>query len=811
MLLPIAMLRRVCIAAAFFPPLLPAQTASPSAGAAVRGGGWDYDRAEFFEPAEKIAAARVARREIRLTGWIEFDVTVAETGWHGLFLGGVPAEWARDLFVDGKLIHRLAAAAADVLPGTSAGRPDQLHFKEASLHLAAGRHTLRFQRLREKGALPTVWELRPAPPREPAAAIHAGIIGPRIVEPGESVTLRVTAGGSGLPAVYEFRLRDELTGAESAAPAAALATGAGPAPVVRDLPVVLAGAGLYTLTARVVPGEPVPGGPTPPAAPPPAAPAPPPPPPPAAFKPGAVLAAAGAARSRPAAPAPAPEDFAAAPLLAQPFCGGAVLQREKPLPVWGWARPGETVTVTLAGRTATATAAAPDGRWQVTFEPLPAGGPHTLAATAAPSGKTAVAKDVFAGEVWLLSGQSNMGGALAGSTGGAALAGAASLPAVRIAHIHGAARGRLGNVYWQPAVSGGDPRKMEKWPAIHYAFGARLHEKLGVPVGLLSASRGGTAISTWTSLAAHRAEPSFAPLLAHYEAALADGLFEILHIETLAGKIASWKKNGAAGPPPALPAPRFDFNAPGFFHRELIEPLAPFAIRGVLWYQGEADGGAAAAYRARFPAMIRDWRALWGDPALPFIYAQISHGSGRPSGAPPGDSDQAELREAQTLALSVPGTAMIVTHDLIRPDDDVHYKDKLPVGRRFALAALSSVYGDKTVEAGGPVYRGMEIAEGAVRLSFDRAAGLRTKDGAAPGGFAIAGADKKWVWAGARIDGGTVVVSSPAVPKPVAVRYGWSAQPCGANLVNGAGLPAPTFRTDDWPLLSEGRPGFRRQ
>lgn len=402
-----------------------------------------------------------------------------------------------------------------------------------------------------------------------------------------------------------------------------------------------------------------------------------------------------------------------------------------------------------------------------------------------------------------------MGGSLNTSTGGAELARAANYPDIRMAMVYGSkTEEQLGSATWISAVSHGDIKNMEKWIAIHFAFGADLREKLGVPIGLVSASRGGTCISTWAGLGTHRAEPAFAPLLANYEEGLAENLPEILHLENIAGYLDAWKMKGRPDPKPRLGAPRFNNNAPAFCHRELIQPLAPFAIRGVLWYQGEADGNAAAAYRARFPAMIRDWRALWADPKLPFIYAQISYSGGKPTTAAPGDTGQGEVREAQTLALSVPHTAMIATIDLMTPTDDVHYKNKLPVGHRFASAALSSVHGFKNIEASGPHYKSMRIENNAIRLSFDHAAGLKTNNNAAPGGFAIAGDDKKWEWADARIDGDTIVVSSEKIPKPVAVRHGWSAYPCGTNVINAAGLPLPTFRTDDWPMLTAGKFGF---
>jgi sialate O-acetylesterase len=458
------------------------------------------------------------------------------------------------------------------------------------------------------------------------------------------------------------------------------------------------------------------------------------------------------------------------------FGDHAVLQREKPLPVWGWAPPGEEVTVTLAGRTARGVAG-PGGRWQVTFAPLAAGGPHELKATLA-SGAAVVCRDVLIGEVWLFSGQSNMGGPLATCVGGPEAFAAADLPQVRLGLQYGTqsagtADRRLGPSTW---IAAGRGAPIEKWIGIHFAFGAELHRRLQVPIGLVAANRGGTRISTWTSLAAHHAEPAFAPSLAAFE-------------------VAKTK------PPPAKPpAVR---NEPAFLYDELIAPLAPFALRGVLWYQGESDSPYAALYRRRFPVLIRDWRGLWGEPALPFIFAQIAYSEGKPHAGPPVESRQAELREAQALALATEHTAMIVTYDLVRPTDDVHFRDKLPVGERFARAALATVYG-VSLEHRGPVFQRVQREDRRLRVHFTHAAGLHARGGT-PGGFILAGADQQWRWAEATLDGETVVLHHPDIPTPVAVRYNWTATPCGANLYNGSGLPAAGFRSDAWPVSTEGK------
>jgi len=231
----------------------------------------------------------------------------------------------------------------------------------------------------------------------------------------------------------------------------------------------------------------------------------------------------------------------------------------------------------------------------------------------------------------------------------------------------------------------------------------------------------------------------------------------------------------------------------------MIAPLSPYALRGVIWYQGESNADRAAQYRALFPAMIRDWRAKWGNDKLPFLFAQLAGYQKAP--AVPGDDAWAELRDAQKSALSLPSVGMAVAID-VGDSADIHPKNKQAVGERLALAARACVYGD-TNEYSGPALKGMNIEGANIRLIFDHAAGLTARNGDLRG-FAVAGADRKWYWASASIEGGFVVVSCPQAQKPVAVRYGWASNP-GCNLYNAAGLPASPFRTDSWPGITDGR------
>ena len=240
-------------------------------------------------------------------------------------------------------------------------------------------------------------------------------------------------------------------------------------------------------------------------------------------------------------------------------------------------------------------------------------------------------------------------------------------------------------------------------------------------------------------------------------------------------------------------------NNPSVLYNAMIAPLVPFAIRGAIWYQGESNAGRAYQYRTLFPLMIRNWRSAWGHE-FPFYFVQLANWHANK--AEPDESDWAELREAQAMTLREPQTGMAVTID-IGDENDIHPRNKLDVGRRLAAWALAGTYGQPVVPS-GPLFDRFKIEGNQVRIRFKHGAGLKTSDGSSLKGFAIAGEDRRFVWADARIDGDTVIVSSPMVQKPAAVRYGWADNPI-ANLYNKAGLPASPFRTDDWPGVTAAR------
>jgi sialate O-acetylesterase len=342
---------------------------------------------------------------------------------------------------------------------------------------------------------------------------------------------------------------------------------------------------------------------------------------------------------------------------------------------------------------------------------------------------------------------------------------------------------------------------VSEFSAVGYFFGRELHRQPvdgadPLPVGLIQAAWGGTPVEAWTSQEALERCPEARPVLEAWGERIAR-LPEARkrHEE----RLAKWRTDVEAArqrgerPPrePEAPPDRKHQHHPANLFRGMVMPILPFAMRGVIWYQGEANASRAWQYRSLFPAMIRDWREQWDQGDFPFLFVQLANY--KTNLAP---EAWAELREAQATALALPHTAMAVTID-IGESKDIHPKNKQEVGRRLALCARALVHGEDVV-ASGPTYASMAVEDAAISLTFDNAEGGLIVRGGSPAGFEIAGEDRRFVAAEAVIAGNRVVLRSPAVRAPVAARYAWRDDPV-ANLYNQAGVPAPPFRTDDWP------------
>lgn len=451
----------------------------------------------------------------------------------------------------------------------------------------------------------------------------------------------------------------------------------------------------------------------------------------------------------------------AAVRLPRVFGSGMVLQRDARIPVWGWGAVGEKITVEIAGEKKTTTVG-DDGRWRVDLSPKPAGGPFELKISAT---NNIVFNDVLFGDVWICAGQSNMGFSLRRARDADAEIATANYPNLRFLTIPAKSATEPQTDFdarWETCSS----KTAGDFSAVAYFFARRLRETIQVPVGLVEVAWGGASCEAWI-------EPRL--LLEHPEL------------------------SGLASPTRLEKTP--ENQRAGALRDGMLAPLRPLAIKGVVWYQGEANAGRAWQYRLLLPLLIESWRQDWEQGDFPFYFVQLANFMApRPN---PGNSSWAELREAQSLtARQLRNVGVAVAID-VGETANFHPKDKKPVGERLALLALARTYGVDVVCA-GPEFRSMKIDGNRVVLAFDNVdGGLKIGanaqcDDAELRGFAVAGADRKFHWAQATIEGETVVVSAPEVPRPVAVRYAWADNPI-CNLTNGAGLPASPFRSDVWP------------
>lgn len=472
-----------------------------------------------------------------------------------------------------------------------------------------------------------------------------------------------------------------------------------------------------------------------------------------------------------------------------------VLQAGREVAIWGWAEAGEEVAVSIAGQTQ-ATKAGADGRWRVQLGKLKAS--DTAQTLTVRGSNTLTVNDVLIGEVWLASGQSNMAFPVQRARDFEQEKAGANLPQVRMFTVGKSAEpGPRSDCSGKWALC--SPETVGSFSAVGYFFGRELHQQLKVPVGLVHSSVGGTDIAAWTSLEVQLPIPELKAFIEQWRAQ--DAAYDPVKARAdYEKKLPAWKaaaaKAEAAGqaPPRKLAGPmqpRKSANFPAHLFDGRIAPLIPYTIRGAIWYQGEHNCPTLEAglrYRQQLPLLISDWRTRWGYD-FPFAWVQLPGyergGEGRPL-----------VREAMLQTLRVKDTGMAVTLDVGDPNDN-HPKNKQAMAHRLALWALGDVYKEKVPATSGPLPAGHKVRGSEVVLRFSHAEnGLAVKDGELKG-FVIAGEDRQWKPAQARIDGETVVVTASEVPKPVAVRYAWAANPEG-NLFNGAALPASPFRTDDW-------------
>ena len=474
------------------------------------------------------------------------------------------------------------------------------------------------------------------------------------------------------------------------------------------------------------------------------------------------------------------------------FSDHMVLQSGGRVSVWGWASPGESVAVELAGQKLTTTAGA-TGQWRVELAPLETGAHLTLTVRGT---NVLVIKDVLAGEVWLGSGQSNMGLRVSSANNFAAEQAQANLPEIRMFTV--AAKSSVTPLddcqgSWQVCQS----NTVGNFSAALYFFGREIHQRLKVPVGLINSSWGGTPIQPWMPLDVLKNYPGYAALLERKQKEIAawPARAKQLQADLKAWAVADAAAQAAHQPEPVKPwfpgSPDSGQYMPAQLYHAMIHPLIQYRIRGAVWYQGEANAGGGAAGAADYTdlqsRLIAGWRQAWGLGDFPFYFVQLPNYN---------NDSWAFFREGQANILKVPNTGMAVTID-IGEAANIHPKNKQEAGRRLALIALANVY-RQTVVFQGPQFVKAAAEGAALKIYFQHTDGGLVAQGGALKSFAIAGADKKWHPADARIAGNAVLVSSPDVPVPVAVRYDWAGNPDG-NLYNGAGLPALPFRTDRWP------------
>jgi sialate O-acetylesterase len=473
--------------------------------------------------------------------------------------------------------------------------------------------------------------------------------------------------------------------------------------------------------------------------------------------------------------------------------------------VWGEADPGEKIQLRFNSQRAN-TSADEKGNWQIKLSPMEAGGPFELSVEAE---NKIVLKNILIGEVWICSGQSNMEFTLKKSAGGEEEISKADYPSIRIfivKHKVADTPQKFCEGEWQVC----SPGTIGQFSGVAYFFGRNLYKELNVPVGLIQSAWGGTPAEAWMAEEVLESDDEFNPILNRWNKQMQNYPSALEEFNRNGEKlIENWKTDSAdaaakgMAPPrkPAKPEGPGTRNQPSGLFNGMITPLVPFSFQGVIWYQGEANASRAFQYRRLFPALIDNWRELWGEGEFPFYYVQLPNLYRQ---AEPSKSGWAELREAQLMTLSLKNTGMAVAIDIGDPGN-LHPVNKYDVGMRLSFIALDNIYGRDDIFYSGPLFRNYKIDGKKVLISFDHtASGLAARDGGALRGFKICGEDKKFYEAKAEIEGDGIIVWNDSVENPVSVRYAWADNP-DCNLINSARLPASPFRTDDWPEITYGK------